>query len=209
LFRFDPATGIGQEVVDLGVQFSSFSEFCYDAGSNFGYTLRTVGVNEVIALDIDAGNAFVLSSEALGIGSGPSAALISGLACDPTNGRLLIGDSNGATASILAVDTVTGNRTIVSDTTIGSGDALVSPTVVAASPDGSSAFVWDNGTNALVRVSLSNGDRSEVLSISFGPNTLQVLGMTMIDNEAAFISDQYGYLWSADLQSGEVILVSK
>ena len=208
LFRFDPGTGSGELVVDLGTQFTGGSGFCYDVGSNTGYMLRASGQSEVIALNIDTGMASVLSSEALGIGTGPSAVSLSGLACDPTNSRLLIGDGNTATASVLAVDATTGNRSVISDSATGAGDVLIFPRVLAASPDGSAAYAFDNGNNSLVRIDLTTGDRSEI-TMMFGPVRMQVLGMTMINDEFALVSDQNYNLWSLDLQSGELILVSK
>ena len=150
----------------------------------------------------------VLSSEALGIGTGPSAVSLSGLACDSTNDRVLISDGNTATASVLAVDMSTGDRSVISDSTIGAGDALLSPRVLAVSRDGGAAYAFDNGNNSLVHIDLANGDRSEVARM-FGPSWTQVLGMKMIDDEFALISDQNYYVWSLDLQSGELMLVSK
>lgn len=208
LFRFDPGTGVGQLVVDLGTQFTGGSKFCYDEGSNTGYMLRASGESEVVALDIDTGMPSVLSSEALGIGTGPSAVSLSGLACDSTNDRVLISDGNTATASVLAVDMSTGDRSVISDSTIGAGDALLSPRVLAVSRDGGAAYAFDNGNNSLVHIDLANGDRSEV-AMMFGPSRTQVLGMKMIDDEFALISDQNYYVWSLDLQSGELMLVSK
>ncbi len=206
LWRFDAQTGLGQEVVD----FTGISpiNLCYDAAANVAYSMDGF-TDDVVAFDIGAGTTTVVSSEGRGIGTGPGPTSSFGFACDAANGRLFVNDSLSGTASLIAVDLASGNRTIVSDATRGAGPALVRPRAKAVTPNGATALVWDLGTESLVAVDIASGDRRDLYTrvglSQYPPAPGKVVA---IDNETVLIADTLPRLWLLDIVTGEAVLVS-
>ena len=64
--------------------------------------------------------------------------------------------------ALVAIDSDTGHRTIVSDDAIGSGPNLLSPRAIALDTPNNRMFVVDTGWDALTVIDLSNGNRAIV-----------------------------------------------
>lgn len=74
-----------------------------------------------------------------------------------------IGTSSSADWSLLEIDPQTGNRTIISDLTHGSGVPFSAPSGISFLPDGS-LLVADDNDSALFRVDPATGDRTIITS---------------------------------------------
>ena len=70
--------------------------------------------------------------------------------------RLLVVDAS--LSAILAIDLGSGDRSVFSDSSHGSGPDLVTPR--AAALDGSTLIVVDAGSGSLFAIDLATGDRS-------------------------------------------------
>ena len=69
--------------------------------------------------------------------------------------------------AVIRVDPVSGDRTILSDASIGSGPGFVSPFGIAVEADGG-LVVRDFGLDAVVRVDPVSGDRTLISDPSIG-----------------------------------------
>jgi hypothetical protein len=87
------------------------------------------GVQEIIAIDVATGNRTVFSSVTNSVGAGPSTGGTLSLSLDPLRHRLVTADNY--VFGIMAIDLVTGDRSLVMDQNAGSGP-LMYPTVGAA-----------------------------------------------------------------------------
>ena len=74
------------------------------------------------------------------------------------DGRLLVVDRG--LSALLAVDPVSGDRTVVSDGAVGAGPAFSDPAGLAVDPAGAVAWVTDIGASTVVEVDLATGDRT-------------------------------------------------
>ena len=88
------------------------------------------GVQEIIAIDVGTGNRTVLSSFANSVGAGPSAGGTMALNLDPLRHRLVTVDNY--IFGIMAIDLVTGDRSVIMDHQLTGNGPLMYPTVGAA-----------------------------------------------------------------------------
>jgi len=123
---------------------------------------RITGGTQLLRINPATGDRVVLSDN--GTGSGPT---LTGASVGLENGVIYLMDQTG---TIMSVDPVTGDRTLISGPTRGGGPGFVFP-VSMASDSASSVVVLDMeqlptgpgfGRGALIRVNLTNGDRTLV-----------------------------------------------
>lgn len=88
------------------------------------------GVQEIIAIDVATGNRTVLSSFANSVGTGPSTGGTMALNLDPLRHRLVTADNY--IFGIMAIDLVTGDRSVIMDRQLTGSGPLMYPTVGAA-----------------------------------------------------------------------------
>jgi sugar lactone lactonase YvrE len=98
----------------------------------------------------------VLTHNAIG---SPTVVPLTGEGLAEPGSFLFIADSG--LDAVFRVDPVTGNRTIISDATTGTGPALDFPFRIAVEPDGN-LLVSNNGTGALIRIDPLSGDRTVI-----------------------------------------------
>ncbi|MHC4550142.1 MAG: NHL repeat-containing protein [Planctomycetota bacterium] len=164
----------------------------------------------VFAVDLATGDREVVSAN--DIGDGPPYSLPFGLDFDTAGDRLLVLDESQPEPKILAVNQVTGDRSILTGMGTGTGPELGSPiTVVADSPNGR-AYVLDRDTEKLLRVDLATGDRRVVSDAATGDGPrLSPLASLAVDAAAGLAYVGRGGsagIISVDLATGDRSVVS-
>lgn len=123
-------------------------------------------------------------------------------------GQLLVVDL--ASRALLCVDPVTGQRTVVSDSTRGGGPPFELPHDVAAEPAGT-IVVADPGLQALLRVDPETGDRV-ILSdadTGTGPPLAEPMGLAVEDNGSLVVADRtLAAILRVDPVTGDRVVVS-
>lgn len=98
---------------------------------------------------------------------------------DPANQRFLVGDSDYK--SIIAIDQITGERSIALSDDLGSGPKLVAIRDITVNQDETYAYALDDGGNAsekVLEIDLSNGERRLLGDINSDSN-LRVAGLEL------------------------------
>ena len=121
----------------------------------FDITGMTVGSQNTIKVTASDANVSQTTSHSMTYGS--SWMVERGVQYDANNDRALVVDA--ARKAVLAINLTTGEKTELSGLDVGSGDDLAVPEDMAL--DGSdSVWVVDSGLKQLVKINLSNGQRS-------------------------------------------------
>jgi DNA-binding beta-propeller fold protein YncE len=164
----DVASGGRTIVSDLehgsGPPLGEPSGIAVDANGTRAFVLET---NQQVldAVDLATGARSGLSGG--GKGGGPALDFPVALAFDLKHARLLVADfASSVTGRLLAVDPDTGDRTVVSDATHGSGPGLGAPNGLAVDDADGRAFFTENG--AVLSIDLANGDRTVVSDATHG-----------------------------------------
>jgi len=114
--------------------------------------------------------------------------------------------------ALVAIDLETGNSSIISDATTGSGISFRSPWGLELDPGGKRAFVADVGLNALVVVDLTNGNRSIISDATTGIGILfsQVSSVALdLEGNRAFVIDLISKaIFSVNLLTGNRVIIS-
>jgi sugar lactone lactonase YvrE len=129
------------------------------------------------------------------------------LALDP-GGTLFVADPRND--MVFRVDTITGDRTVVSSSAVGSGPSLIEPAGIVLEPGGD-ILVLDFGLQALLRVDPATGDREVVSSggVGSGPAFVGVQGIALDLDGSALVSDLLSDpLFRVDTTSGDRSIVS-
>jgi streptogramin lyase len=117
-----------------------------------------------------------------------------------SSGSFVVADSGSSNPKVVRVDPATGNRSILSSSSVGTGTNFVSPYGIAVENSGS-FIVTDTGLNAVLRVDPATGNRT-VLSgsgMGTGPAFSQLRGVAVL---------QDGTIAVTDANLGAVLLVS-
>ena len=113
----------------------------------------------------------------------------------------------------MSVDLVNGDRTVVSDSNIGSGPEFFEPLSVTLDPDNNRALVSDGRfTSTLLWVDLASGDRSAITADDNPGLMLLDVASVVIDpaNSIAFAADaEIDGLIVVELTTGQAALASK
>ena len=169
-------------------------------------TLNYAGtlIASVIAVDLVSGDRTILSDDSHGIG--PSFDYLQAITIDVD--RALVTSYRpvaSATGAVVAVDLVSGDRTILSDPTLGSGPALRAPGGIVV--DGSRALVLDTTLDAVVAVDLASGDRTIVSDASTGTGPLWSpyyrQGITLDGGRVLIVDTGPEAVLAVDLVSGD------
>lgn len=166
LFAVDLATGnrtvFSQGgVVGSGPGFSTPGRLRLDAANNRILVSDTVAI---ISVDPATGDRTIISDNSGSHGTGPNYLQIRGVAVDAANNRLLVADQN--LNGLLAVDPVTGDRTLFSDSTHGTGTNFSNLRDVVVDVPNSRALVTDVALDAIFAVNLTTGDRTVISQFS-------------------------------------------
>jgi streptogramin lyase len=134
-----------------------------------GGSLAVTTSVSLIKIERTTGNRTLLSAGSnadIQRGSGSNFGALTGLTLDQ-NGMIVVGDAGGGNPKIARIDPISGNRTIISDSSTGAGPSLQSPYALAVEAGGN-ILVTDTGLIALLRVNPITGDRAILSSSSRG-----------------------------------------
>jgi hypothetical protein len=134
----------------------------------------------------------------------------SALGWDPVGERFVVAD-NGLQA-LLAVDSVTGARTVLSSASTGTGNPLDYMTSLAWDPVRGQMLVGDWGQHAVVAVDLGTGDRTVIASESVGTGpviaTPYAVTWDPVRNRALVVDADVDALLAVDLDTGVRTVIS-
>jgi DNA-binding beta-propeller fold protein YncE len=154
-------------------------------------------------IDTAAATILVQESSTASFGSGPEFDRPCCGGLDPANGRILVSEEAGG--RLLAVDRDTGECSVVSSATVGSGPALQGRLCVRG--DGTRALVLDEGLRALLAIDLASGDRTILSDDANGGGpffvTPHALAVDTGNNRALVADTGLGLLCAVDLASGD------
>jgi hypothetical protein len=146
-----------------GTVFDFPSDITLDTSSNPARALVvSFSLKAVFAVDLVTGDRTVLSDQSTGSGPLFSSPLDITLDTSTSPARALVTDSNFVVSRVLAVDLATGDRSVLSDASTGSGTAFVTPRGIEldTSTNPARALVTDLDLGAVFAVDLATGDRS-------------------------------------------------
>ncbi|MFO0946375.1 MAG: hypothetical protein U1D30_10570 [Planctomycetota bacterium] len=170
-----------------------------DAGSG--------SANAVVAADIATGNRTVISRPGV-VGSGPDfGSLITGLTIDRDGSILLAGFDADA---IFKINPLTGDRSILSGPSVGTGPALDGASAILVGPNGE-IFVGTGSTDSIIRIDPITGDRTLISgpSVGTGPAIDYVSGLTLTANGDFYaLSSNSDRIYFVDGVTGNRTIVS-
>ncbi|MFK8137608.1 MAG: YncE family protein [Bdellovibrionales bacterium] len=165
----------------------------------------------IFSVDIATGNRQVVTSLASAIGTGPDFGIFTrAITMGPNDGFLYALDrSNGA---ILKIDLSTGNRSVVSDNSVGTGVTISSLTDFVYDPTTGDFYVSDTGNNSIYRIAIDTGNRTDISISGLGSGTsLQApTGINIsADGQIIYVFDSsLSSLFGIDISSGNRTLIS-
>ncbi len=196
--------------------FSPFGIALDEVNNRVFIANRARSDSEINFVNLVTGERAVISStNTLGeniVGSGPRLRL-GEMVLDDTNNRLLV-SSGGA---LTAVEISTGERSILSDNSVGVGPSFSSPSGVVLRPSNNRVLAIDGGSNSLLAVDLNTGNRTIISGdgVGVGPDLNQPKGIAFdSDNNLVFVAndDEDGEvadsLLAIDLDSGDRSIIS-
>jgi len=132
--------------------------------------------DSVVAIDRATGERTLVSDDSDGtnggaaVGSGPGLGSASSMAWDPVFERIVVGRNSGSNNdAILVVDPDTGDRTILSDNSVGDFN-LSNPAAVAVDPDDGTIYVADPNLSSVYAIDPITGARAFVTGLAAGAN---------------------------------------
>ena len=151
-------TIIADDNVGSGVNFVSPVSIALDRANNRALVVDP-GIDALVAVDLSNGNRTIIADDS--VGSGVNFSLPQSIVLDErgrSSGRALVVDNT--LEAIIAVDLSNGNRTIIADSSIGSGVNLTSPQYMALDSANNRAFVTDFILSAVIAIDLTTGERA-------------------------------------------------
>ena len=195
-----------------GEPFNSLVSIAYDAlnnrvlGLDGGFSGAFSGL--VLSIDVESGDRTVLSSDT--VGSGDAITQGANIAFDSTTNTLLVLDQGGpfgASSRIFSVDTINGNRTIVSD-------AMAASVFEGFAVDftGNRAFTVNRTNQVIESIDLSTGSRTNVsgnglgLGVAFG--SPEYLAFNQNNGQVLVGDAGLDAIFSVDPSTGDRTIVS-
>jgi len=162
VLRVDPVTGnrtiISGAGHGSGPNFGSPSGVAVEADGNLVVADWTA--NAVFRVDPVTGDRTIISNASTGSGPAFDNPLVPAVEAD---GNIVVVDGkifgSGSVNAVIRVDPITGDRTIVSDATHGSGPDIGSPGGITVAPNGD-LLVVSQGVPGVLRIDPVTGDRS-------------------------------------------------
>ena len=213
LVSVDPESGQRSLFSDLGVDLDTIAgsnnlRFIVDMTEYGDQILASDnGQDAIISIDKSSGDMTVISDAANG--AGPNFEAPQGISLVPSSSQALAIDA--VLDALFSVDLTPGptlgNRTIISDTTLGMGPSISAAKYVAYNPTTNSALVTELTSNpSIISVNLSNGDRVTVSNSATGtgPNPGSIVSIDYDDaSNSAFVGDgNLSSIFSVDFSSG-------
>jgi len=216
LARVDLATGMAavisgnalSSLVGTGPSFGNIIDVAVvDGGSAL---VVDTGLSAIMNVDLADGTRAVVSDAATGTGQAFREVHVIGV--DLANSRALVGNTpaGSSAGALLAVDLSTGNRTVISDETTGSGPALprrMKDLVLDLAMN--RAFVL--GSGQVLAVDLTTGNRTEISpDDGTGPDSPSYLAMALdAGNGRLLLTDtEFDAVRAVDIMTGTRTIVS-
>ena len=159
----DAATGIPTVVASpalgTGPDFSLLHAIAIDPANNRAFVYDSPGV--ILVVDLATGNRTIVSDADTGTGPAFTTA-VAAMAYDATLGRLIVAAPALAAEgdAVVAVDPVTGNRSVISSSTTGTGPAFSFGDSLSLAADFVAGVVHVAEDSTVIEVALANGDRT-------------------------------------------------
>lgn len=167
----------------------------------------------VFEIDMATGNRTIIASSSRGTGTdlaGPK-----GIALNTAETKAYVIDNSFSADRLFEVDLVTGDRTILSDSSTGTGTNFGTPLALAYNPSDADVYVADSGISELgiFKVNLSTGNRSYVSSATTGAGPGLISPNAIVlnsDSTKAYVLDkEVDALFEIDMQSGDRKILSR
>ncbi len=189
LLSLDTATGDRTTIEVSGTSIFKPTSIAIDTSNN--QALVTDSFKDALfAIDLTSGSQVILSDSTNG--TGDNYAIPADVVVDSSNNRALIVDSNSGTRALTATDLNSGNRTIISNGSTGSGTDFGFMTGLTLDSTNDRALVSDRGSNDIFAVDLSTGDRTIISNsvTGLGPDFDSVRGIALDSaNDRVFVSN--------------------
>jgi|GEM_PF-3715862 len=171
-----------------------------------------LGLKAIFDVNLNTGTRSIISSSDKG--AGPEFKSLTAMAIDDDGSTIYLADEGkGSTVehALIAIDTSTGDREVVSSYRIGSGSYLNGTNGIHVLSNTNQALIVDNLVIKLV--DLSTGDRTILASNTVG-NGEQLLNMREIaaganENIMYALSSNYEAIFAIDRSSGDRVIISK
>lgn len=129
---------------------------------------------------------------------------VGGLVVDPAGTRVYVNETAGA---IVAIDSTSGDRSILSDDVTGSGPAFDTPDLLAIDADDNRLVIFDSGLSALLVVDLATGNRTiaaDNVSVGIGPAFDSILDIAVdAANDVAYVEEAPDDYLAVNLATGD------
>ncbi len=218
LIAVDLATGnrtvVNAPTNDYGANGSRLSGLVFNPTRDTAY-LSDYYVDAVFAVDLASGVRSIVSDSVVGNVNGLNGLSvlfgIQGIGMDTAGNRVLTVDSYRKV--IWGVDVASGDRSVVSGDTSGSGPAIDFPGKLDVDVGSNRAYVVEQNRNAVTRIDLANGDRVDLsggTSGGTGPAFTGIKDITLDPaNDRALVVDWTAdAVFEVDLSSGNRTIVS-
>ncbi len=223
LFEVDILTGnrtiISNNSNGLGDDFSTPRALCLNVLENKAYVTDS-GVDAIFEVDLVTGNRRIISDAVTG--SGPNLSSPKSITLNSSENTLYVSDSEWVSGdfvgSIIEVDIVTGNRTVVSDAMIGSGPSLSSPHSITLNTKDNKIYVSDSSwagdgyLGKIVEIDLATGNRTVISSdtVGAGPEFEYITSFSLVQEKGkAYVTDSsLGAVLEMDLATGNRTIIS-
>ncbi|MEM8816259.1 MAG: hypothetical protein AAGE85_10545, partial [Pseudomonadota bacterium] len=163
----------------------------------------------VLAIDLATGDRAYLSA-AGSVGGGPPFEGAYGLALDAANGRALVVNDGGA--SVIAVDLLSGNRSILSDDNTGTGAAFGRPTNITIDARNNRALVVETQPPSIVAVDLATGNRTPIVDEANGAGPFSAPEDVVAEPSTGrliFVDRSLSSALEIESSSGDRLIISK
>ncbi|MEH6347728.1 MAG: Ig-like domain-containing protein [Bermanella sp.] len=203
--------------VGNGLEFGTPIKAVFDAINN-RVLILDVGWGVLLGVDLETGDRTVLSGIPLAApfpltGAGPGFTNPKSLTLDVANNRVLVINATNYTPDLLmAVDLVTGDRTVISESDLNSETNFGWPVGITLDAKNDRALVVDSFRDTLISVNLSTGNRATVLAGGIGDGlAFDQLGSIAFDavNSRVLANDNGRFaISSIDLFTGNRSVIS-
>ena len=209
LYSVDLATGQATERFDFSGLFSSVlgpEAMALDAA---GDRIFVSGDEQILAIGLTSGDHAVAVTDST-TGSGPLPQSLAPLVWDASGGRLLV--AGASLDMLLAVDRVTGARTVISDAQLDDALALSAPRAMVLDAQRSRVLLTLDAREEILAIDLETGVREQIEPDWGGlqPKELWRAALSMgPGGRRLFIADEaQDAILSLDLATGQVDIVS-
>jgi streptogramin lyase len=182
----DPISGdrtvLSSSSVGSGTNFLLPRGIAQEANGDF--VVCDADLDAIVRVDGTTGDRTIISSAVGPVGSGTGFDTLFDIAVED-NGNIIVADTG--LLALLRVNPSTGDRTVLSSSSVGTGSAFINPSDIGIESDGNIIVTDGSGTDILVRVEPSNGNRS--LLSGTGPAFENLSGVSFEADGSIIVSD--------------------